>query len=38
MPAFPIWWQRAAELIADLPNCVIDISNWNEHFEEDEAN
>lgn len=34
---FPHWWQRAAELIADLPNCVLDISNWNEHFEEDEA-
>ncbi len=34
---FPHWWQRAAELIVDLPNCVIDISNWNEHFAEDEA-
>lgn len=34
---FPHWWQRAAELIADLPNCVLDISNWNEHFQEDEA-
>jgi predicted TIM-barrel fold metal-dependent hydrolase len=34
---FPHWWQRAAELVADLPNCVLDISNWNEHFEEDEG-
>lgn len=34
---FPHWWQRAGELIADLPNCVVDISNWNEHFQEDEA-
>jgi len=35
---YPVWWQRAAELIADLPNCVLDISNWNEHFAEDEGN
>lgn len=35
---FPVWWQRAAELIADLPNCVLDISNWNEHFQADEGN
>jgi predicted TIM-barrel fold metal-dependent hydrolase len=32
---FPHWWQRAAELVADLPNCVIDISNWNEHFKDE---
>lgn len=29
------WWQVAAEQIADLPNCVLDISNWNESFEKD---
>lgn len=29
---FPHWWQVAAELVADLPNCVLDISNWNEHL------
>lgn len=34
---FPHWWQRAGELIADLPNCVIDISNWNEHFADEPA-
>ncbi|MFC5992090.1 amidohydrolase family protein [Limoniibacter endophyticus] len=34
---FPHWWHRAAELIADLPNCVLDISNWNEVFHHDEA-
>lgn len=34
---FPHWWQRAAELIADLPNCVLDISNWNETLGHDEA-
>ena len=34
---FPHWWQVAAEAIADLPNCVLDISNWNEAFHEDEA-
>ncbi|MBJ3778105.1 amidohydrolase family protein [Acuticoccus mangrovi] len=34
---FPHWWQVAAEAIADLPNCVLDISNWNEGFHEDEA-
>jgi predicted TIM-barrel fold metal-dependent hydrolase len=26
---FPHWWQIAAEGIADLPNCVLDVSNWN---------
>jgi predicted TIM-barrel fold metal-dependent hydrolase len=31
------WWQVAGEAIADLPNCVLDISNWNESFEEDPA-
>src|SRR5690606_25122081 len=34
---FPHWWQRAAELVADLPNCVLDISNWNERFREEEG-
>src|SRR5690606_16748175 len=34
---FPHWWQRAGEVIADLPNCYLDISNWNEHFEEHEG-
>jgi predicted TIM-barrel fold metal-dependent hydrolase len=34
---FPNWWQAAAELIADLPNCVLDISNWNEVLRHDEA-
>lgn len=34
---FPHWWQRAAELIADLPNCVLDISNWNETLHHGEA-
>lgn len=29
---FPHWWQVAAEAIADLPNCVLDVSNWNEHL------
>jgi predicted TIM-barrel fold metal-dependent hydrolase len=29
---FPHWWHAAAAAIADLPNCVIDISNWNEDF------
>jgi predicted TIM-barrel fold metal-dependent hydrolase len=32
---FPHWWQVAAEAVADLPNCVLDISNWNERFETD---
>lgn len=27
---FPHWWQIAAEAVADLENCVLDISNWNE--------
>lgn len=34
---FPHWWQAAAELIADLPNCVLDISNWNETYRHDEG-
>jgi predicted TIM-barrel fold metal-dependent hydrolase len=34
---YPLWWQRVAELIADLGNCVVDISNWNEDFEEHEG-
>lgn len=34
---FPHWWQRAAEVIADLPNCVLDISNWNETYRENEG-
>jgi predicted TIM-barrel fold metal-dependent hydrolase len=25
---YPHWWQAAAGGIADLPNCVLDISNW----------
>lgn len=29
---FPHWWQVAAEAVADLPNCVLDVSNWNEHL------
>jgi len=31
---FPHWWQVAAELVADLPNCWIDISDWNESLHE----
>lgn len=34
---FPHWWQIAAEAIADLSNCVLDISNWNETFSGNEA-
>lgn len=34
---FPHWWQAAAEVIADLPNCVLDISNWNETLIGNEA-
>ena len=34
---FPHWWQAAAEAIADLPNCVLDISNWNETYREDQG-
>jgi predicted TIM-barrel fold metal-dependent hydrolase len=34
---FPHWWQAAAESIADLPNCVLDISNWNETYRHDEG-
>jgi predicted TIM-barrel fold metal-dependent hydrolase len=29
---FPHWWQVAAEAVADLPNCMLDVSNWNEHL------
>lgn len=31
---FPHWWQIAAEAIADLENCVLDVSNWNEKLHE----
>jgi len=31
---YPHWWQVAAEAIADCPNCVIDVSNWNERLSE----
>jgi predicted TIM-barrel fold metal-dependent hydrolase len=31
---FPAWWQVAAEAVADLPNCVLDVSNWNEPLDE----
>jgi predicted TIM-barrel fold metal-dependent hydrolase len=31
---FPHWWQVAAEAIADLKNCVLDVSNWNEMLHE----
>jgi len=34
---FPHWWQVAAEAISDLPNCVLDISNWNEVYKLQEA-
>ena len=34
---FPHWWHAAGAAIADHPNCVIDISNWNEEFEEHEG-
>ncbi|MWD26533.1 amidohydrolase family protein [Aquicoccus sp. SCR17] len=34
---FPHWWQVAAEAVADLPNCMLDISNWNEVFRGAEA-
>jgi predicted TIM-barrel fold metal-dependent hydrolase len=34
---YPHWWQRAAEVIADCPNCVLDISNWNERIDEAEG-
>jgi predicted TIM-barrel fold metal-dependent hydrolase len=34
---FPHWWHAAGEVIADLPNCVLDISNWNEDFRKDEG-
>ena len=35
---FPHWWQVAAEAVADLPNCVLDVSNWNEQLESDPGN
>ena len=31
---YPHWWQAAAQLIADCPNCVLDVSNWNERLTE----
>ena len=31
---FPHWWQRAGEAIADCPNAVLDVSNWNEMLDE----
>jgi predicted TIM-barrel fold metal-dependent hydrolase len=31
---YPHWWQAAAEAIADYPNCVLDVSNWNERLTE----
>src|SRR5262249_61059763 len=31
---YPHWWQAAAEAIADCPNCVVDVSNWNERLTE----
>lgn len=31
---FPHWWQIAAEAVADLENCVLDVSNWNEMLSE----
>lgn len=34
---YPHWWQVAAEAVADLPNCVLDISNWNESYRGAEA-
>lgn len=34
---FPHWWQVAAEVVADLPNCVLDVSNWNEYPSKDPA-
>jgi predicted TIM-barrel fold metal-dependent hydrolase len=27
---FPHWWQAAGALVADLGNCYLDISDWNE--------
>lgn len=29
---YPHWWQAAAQAIADCPNCVLDVSNWNERL------
>ena len=34
---FPHWWHAAGSAIIDLPNCVLDISNWNEDFHENEG-
>ncbi len=31
---YPDWWQVAGEAIADLQNCVLDVSNWNERLDE----
>ena len=31
---YPHWWQAAAQAIADCPNCVLDVSNWNERLME----
>lgn len=31
---FPHWWQIAAEAVADLENCVLDVSNWHEMLHE----
>ena len=31
---FPHWWQVAAEAVADMENCVLDVSNWNEMLHE----
>jgi predicted TIM-barrel fold metal-dependent hydrolase len=31
---YPHWWQAAAQAIADYPNCVLDVSNWNERLTE----
>lgn len=31
---YPHWWQAAAQAIADCPNCVLDVSNWNERLTE----
>ena len=31
---YPHWWQAAAQAIADCPNCVLDVSNWNERLGE----
>ncbi len=33
---YPHWWQAAAEEIADLPNCVLELSDWNEALDHPE--